>query len=455
MKIRKRITITFVSLFGFLIIGLCLFVYFTAANSQETLFYNRLEKRVEITEAFFLESENLSRDIQQKVRNQFLHTLPGEIEFVSEMNTFMSRAPEKVAKQLPDNFINSMRRQTSLKWEHENQQGVARMYQKKGEKYVVLVLAKDTFGHQYLKKLALILLFASLTTLLSAYFLSVYFSKQVLSPIAEKITKANQISASNLDLRLTVYNEQDELGMLATSFNNLLDRLQESIELEKNFVRYASHELKNPLAVILGESEVTLMTKRTQNEYIEAIEKIKDKAEKLNNLVDHFLQLSRMEAAQLKKTPVNIDEVLVEVIFELSQSKPDSVELLFHVDDSLRADDLEMNADRLLLSKVFYNLIENALKFSHTNGRVEVTLKPSSSDDCIEVSVKDDGEGISEEDLKHIYKPLYRGNTTNQVTGTGIGLALVKKIVDLHAGHIEVTSVLGKGTQFTLTLLNT
>lgn len=454
MKIRKRITITFVSLFGFLIIALCLFVYFTAVNSQETLFYNRLEKRVEITEAFFLESENLRREVQQKVRNQFLHTLPGEIEFVGEINTFMERAPNSVLGCLPNDFIPSMRQQSSLKWEHENQQGVAQTYQKNGEKYVVLVLAKDTFGHQYLRKLGLILLFASLVTIVSAYFLSAYFSKQVLSPIAEKITKANQISASNLDLRLTVYNEKDELGMLATSFNKLLDRLQESIELEKNFVRYASHELKNPLAVILGESEVTLMTKRTQNEYIETIEKIKDKAEKLNNLVDHFLQLSRMEASQLKKTPINIDAVLVEVIFELSQNKPDSVELLFHVDDTLGADDLEMNADRLLLSKVFYNLIENALKFSHVNGSVEVSLKPSSSENCIEISVKDDGEGISEEDLKHIYKPLYRGNNTSQVAGTGIGLALVKKIIDLHAGHIQVESVLGKGTQFTLTLSN-
>lgn len=453
MKIRKRITVTFMTLFGLLIVILCVVVYFISASSQETVFFNRLENRVKVTEEFFLESDVLSEDVKRKVRNQFLQTLPNEIEFVAEINNFDKRAPKHVKSLVPEDFIGPLKKNKTVQWKSGDKQGVANVYRKAGKEYVVLVIAEDTYGRESLNKLRMILIIASIVAIVSAYFLSSYFSRQVLRPIAEKINKANRISASNLDLRLTVYNENDELGMLAKSFNSLLDRLQESIELEKNFVRYASHELKNPLAVIMGESEVALLTERTKNEYIETIEKIKDKADKLNNLVEHFLQLSRMEAEQLKRKPINIDEVLVEIIFDLSQSKSEQVELQFHVDDTLDTNDLEINADRLLISKVFFNLIQNALKFSREQGMVTVTLQPSSEKGKIEVIVEDQGEGIAEENLKHIYKPLYRGDNTNQVSGTGIGLALVKKIIDLHNAEIEVSSQRDKGTRFTVTLL--
>jgi signal transduction histidine kinase len=455
MKIRKRITITFISLFGLLIVILCAFVYFTAANSQETIFFNRLENRVKVTEAFFLEGDVLSPKIKQKVKNQFLQTLPGEIEFVEKRDIFMAKSPKKVKKELPKNFISTLKNETSLSWTSGDKQGVARVYQKNGAAYIVTVIAKDIYGHEYLRKLLLILCIASAVTLASAYFLSVYFSRQVLRPIAEKIEKANRISASELDLRLTVYNENDELGMLAKSFNGLLDRLQESIELEKNFVRYASHELKNPLAVILGESEVALLSSRTENEYIETIEKIKEKAEKLNDLVEHFLQLSRMEASQLKRSQINIDELIVEIIFECSQSKSDAIELRFHLDDSLETEDLEIHADKLLISKAIFNLVENALKYSSEPGHVEVAVKNALKKDSIEIVISDKGQGIAEDDIKHIYKPLYRGSNSERIAGTGIGLALVKKIIDLHHGSIQVFSVEGQGTTFTISLPKT
>lgn len=452
MKIRKRITIAFTTLFGVLIIALCLFVYFLSSNSRQTVFFDRLNERVQVTEEFFLESENLSLEVKQKVRNKFLQTLPRELEFVSETTKFNATISKRLAGLIPPDFLAQMQTTKNLQWNHGQAQGVATMYSKNGKNYIVLVIAEDSYGHQYLRKLAAILIISSLITLLGAYFLSAYFARQVLKPIAEKINRANQISASELDLRLTVYNENDELGMLAKSFNSLLDRLQESIELEKNFVRYASHEMKNPLAVILGESEVALLSERTKNEYIETIEKIKQKAEKLNNLVEHFLQLSRMESSQLKKKPLSLDELIVEIIFELSQSKADNVELQFNIDDDLEASDLEITADRLLINKALYNLVQNALKFSGEEGRVTVGLHASKKEGFIELTVEDLGHGIETDDLKHIYKPLFRGNNTTQVPGTGIGLALVKKIIDLHDGTISVISSPGKGTKFTVEL---
>lgn len=427
-------------------------VFFVAQKAQEDVFFDRLDERVKVTEEFFLENETLSDEVKRKVRNQFLQTLPKEVEYVQQLDEFPSIIPSSVQKELPENILATLKKQRSIQWAQGQKQGRATVYRKNKKDFVVVVIAEDSYGHRFLEQLALILIIASLIAIISSLVMSAYFSRKVLRPIAEKIEKANQISASQLDLRLTVYNESDELGMLAKSFNKLLDRLQESIELEKNFVRYASHELKNPLAVILGESEVALMSSRTENEYIKTIEKIKAKADNLNDLIDHFLQLSRLESSQLTYQHVNIDELLVEIILELSQNNSDVAPIEFEVDANLTSENLVVSAERMLLSKAFFNLIENAMKFSQHDSQVKVSLMSGEKENTILVHIEDSGQGIPSEDLEHIFTPLFRGNNTTEVSGTGIGLALVKKVLTLHDAPIHVHSELNKGTRFTVEL---
>lgn len=443
MKIRKRITYTFTGLFGVLVLTLCLLVYFFSLATQEQLFFNRLDERLEITEEFFLESDTFSETVREKVRNNFLKSLPEEIEYVDTLSNFS--APDSVF--LPEGFIANLTQMHSLQWSVNDRQGMARIYQVNGVDFVVLVMAKDQYGIEYLATLRMILLLCFLISIIVTFFLSNFFSRNVLKPIAGKINKANNISATNLDLRLTVYNEKDELGMLALSFNSLLDRLQTAFELEKNFVRYASHELKNPLTVILGEAEVTLLKPRTSNEYVDTIEKIKQKAEKLNMLVEHFLQLSKLESVQLKKEVVMLDEVLIEVIFNTSQEYS-NVKIEFNIGENDESQDFEINGDAQLIYNALYNLIENACKFSVNGGQITVDLMKSSEGGKTIISIIDEGIGIEPEHLEHIFKPLYRGDNAQQISGTGIGLALVKRIVDLHGGKIEVDSTPDKGTQF-------
>lgn len=445
MKIRKRITYTFTVLFGVLVLTLCLLVYFFSVSTQEQLFFNRLDERLKITEEFFLESDSFSESVREKVRANFLKTLPEEIEYVDTLANFS--APQNVTVELPDNFITILLAKKSLEWSKNKLQGIARIYEINEVDFVVIVLATDQYGKAYLAKLRIILLLSFLISVIATFFLSNYFSRNVLKPIAGKIKKANDISASNLDVRLTVYNQNDELGMLALSFNNLLDRLQTSFELEKNFVRYASHELKNPLTVILGEAEVTLLKPRTSNEYVDTIEKIKQKAEKLNMLVDHFLQLSKLESVQLKGQKIMLDEVLIDVIFNISQEY-DNVKIAFNIGENGESHDFEINADAQLIHNAMYNLIDNACKFSVNGGQVSVDLMKSKSDNKTILSIKDQGIGIEPEHMEHIFEPLYRGSNAQEVNGTGIGLALVKRIIDLHGGKIEVYSEPNKGAEF-------
>jgi signal transduction histidine kinase len=447
MKIRKRITYTFTGLFGVLILLLCLLVYFISIATQKELFFNRLDERLKITEQFFLESDGLSAEVQEKVRDNFLKTLPQEVEYLDTLDNFYVSADLKLF--LPPHFLAELSQKNSLKWSKNGRQGIARIYQVKGVDFIVLVMATDEHGNAYLGKLRIILLLSFLISVVVTFFLSNYFSRNVLKPIAGKIKKANIISASNLDMRLTVYNQTDELGMLAQSFNDLLDRLQTAFELEKNFVRYASHELKNPLAVILGEAEVTLLKPRSANEYIDTIEKIKGKAEKLNMLVEYFLQLSKLDSVQLNKQKVSLEETLMEVIFNLSQAY-DHVKITFNIGENGESDDFEIDADEQLIYNAIYNLIDNACKFSKSGGQVIVNLEKSRLENKIFLLIKDEGIGIEQTHIEHVFKPLYRGENAKQIDGTGIGLALVKRILDLHEFEIKLQSEPNKGTEFVI-----
>ena len=448
MKIRKRITYTFTSLYGVLIIAFCLLIYYLSSNTQKQIFHNQLDYRLQVTEQFFLEKEKFSETVRETIQQNFLKTLPQEIEFADTLHNFKlpRELKNKVPKDIGKTFLEGAE---ELSWKLNDFQGLARIYKIDNLDYLVLVAAVDEYGDAYLKKLRNILLIALVLSLLIIFILSNYFSKKVLKPIAGKINKANKISASNLDMRLTVYNENDELGMLALSFNKLLDRLETSFELEKNFVRYASHEIKNPLAVILGEAEVALLKTRSVNEYVDTIEKIKVRAEKLNLLVNHFLQLSKFESAKLNLTELSLDTVLMDVIFNISQLYPET-DIQFNIETNSESEDYVLNADKELLHNAFYNLIENACKFSGNDSIVTVDL--TTKDKRIVLTVRDRGIGIEADQIDHIFESLYRAKNAHDIEGTGIGLSLVKRIIDLHEGEIKVKSEINKGTAFTVYL---
>jgi signal transduction histidine kinase len=446
MRIRSRITLTFTAFFGVTTIALCTTIYFLSASSIKDLFYSQLTERIDVAENFFLESENRDEKSLDEIRKKFLRTLPEELEFYSELSGFSSGLPDSIQKVLPENFLDQVSNIDYTYWSSGKQQGIAKVYAPYGTEYVVLVVAEDTYGNEYLHRLRILLISVTSLSLILSYLLSNYFSRNVLKPIASKIKKANQISAKNLDLRLTVYNENDELGMLGKSFNDLLDRLQASFELQKNFVRYASHEMKNPLAIMIGEAEVSLSQVRTPNEYALTIDKLKRSAEKLNNLVEFFLELSKYDKVQLDLKPVQLDELLMNIIIQISSALDSTVEIKFSISEELEPDDLIVQADKTLLNNALLNLIENAVKFSQDNGTVYLELKYHNAKDKIELTIIDKGMGIPEEDLHRIFEPLFRSGNALNTSGSGIGLAIVEKILNLHQFNISVQSTVNVGT---------
>ncbi len=439
MRIRTRLSFVFSIIASglFILFGVSVYYYSSLHRSRD--FMNHLKERVEITEKIFLEKETFTEEEFEKIRNRFLHTLPEETEEVLELN---GNRKGEFKYEYPPELKERLLKEKELEFKWGNKRGVSRVFRVKGKDYLIIVTAVDETGQRYLTDLRKIilslLLFGIPLILASSYFVT----RQALMPISRKIDRANSISASNLHHRLEVLNSKDEIGQMAIAFNQLLDRLENSFEAQKAFIRNASHEIRNPLTAILGEAEIALSRKRSQSEYKEALKAILREAEILNQTVSNLLQLSRVQSAdeQIYMEPLDMRRFLCEVSDSYAFQNPEHrVKLEFDE----REAPLRAKGNRGLLLSAFSNVIDNACKFSD-NQTVEV--RADARDDGVRVRIIDRGVGILKEDLEKVSTPFFRGSNALGINGSGIGLSLSVKIIELHRGRLKIESEPGKGT---------
>uniref|UniRef100_UPI003B3A02B3 sensor histidine kinase n=1 Tax=Spirosoma sp. TaxID=1899569 RepID=UPI003B3A02B3 len=321
----------------------------------------------------------------------------------------------------------------------------------KGAQLIIIASGYDRYGFPKLVRLREILFFGWLLSLIIVGIAGYLFATDALRPVSELIGQANAISATNIHERLYVGRPNDELADLARTFNDLLFRLEEAFVLQKSFVSHASHELRTPLTVMMGQIEVTRLQARSTDEYEVAFDALLDEVKSMIRLVNGLLELARAssDAVTISYQPVRIDELLWQAQSQIISKMPDyKIDIDF---DSLPAqeEDLVISGEESLLQTSFQNLMENGCKYS-SNKSVSVRIQFERGQ--VQITFSDQGYGISEVDLPHIFEPFYRSETTMTVKGHGIGLALTKRIIELHKGQIKVESTVGKGTTFRIIL---
>ncbi|MFB0925601.1 MAG: histidine kinase dimerization/phospho-acceptor domain-containing protein, partial [Vicingaceae bacterium] len=312
MKISTRLAITFSIISSVIFITFGLTIYVFESNYRKQSFQERLKQRVVITEKIFLEKESFSPIDLEKITNQFLHTLPEETEEVIQIKknfepVFKYKYPKKVKSDLSKN--------NTLEFEYSEIQGESGIFNVKGKEYLIIVTAVDHVGLKnlsFLKNIIIILLLLGIPLISIGSFI---IARRALLPISKKIDKANTITATNLHQRLNVHNPNDELGNMAIAFNKLLDRLEESFEAQKAFIRNASHEIRNPLTAIMGEAEVINSRVRTTEEYQKSLTTILSEAETLNLTVNNLLQLSKVNANEesINYHTLQFNDFLIEI----------------------------------------------------------------------------------------------------------------------------------------------
>lgn len=273
-----------------------------------------------------------------------------------------------------------------------------------------------------------------------------------LKPVDVICSEAGEISkGEDLSKRLTLPQTRDEMYRLTIEFNQMFDRLEDSFEAEKQFSSDVSHELRTPLSVIRSQCEYMLGEAKTEEEAGE-IRVILNQAEKVIQLITQLLTISRCERGgeYFQKQEFNFSfmaEMVVDTLQEMAEEK--QIELSADIEENLK-----IIGEETLLMRMLMNLIENAIYYGKEHGFVKVKIRQDGDRIC--GSVQDNGIGIAEENLDKIWKRFYRedksrSNTTN---GTGLGLAMVKWIVQLHHGEIKVFSEKGAGSEFVFYIPN-
>lgn len=287
-------------------------------------------------------------------------------------------------------------------------------------------------------------------TLLVAGIGGFLLAKKSLSPMLEMSEQAQRIGATNLQQRLTVSNPKDELGRLASVFNELLSRLERSFENMREFMADASHELRTPLAIVRGEADVALSQDRDRAEYKETLTIIQDEARRLSRIVDDMLALARADAGQ---RPLDVQDFYLNDLLDEAGRAMQVLAMRKGVVLTLDlTGDVSFQGDEDLIRRLIVNLLDNAIKYTPSGGSVLVQLFSGPNE--VKVIVSDTGVGIAAEAAPYVFERFYRVSKARSRAdgGSGLGLAIARWVAEAHKGSIDLTSSPGEGSTFTVSL---
>ncbi|OUJ74644.1 sensor histidine kinase [Hymenobacter crusticola] len=451
MLIRNKLILRFTLLVVAIQLCLSAFVYYYSALSREQRYYHRLEAKALLIGSILIRRGNLAENKLRSFHRKDLLTMHDERISIYNQDGRLLYTTASDKRTLPEGaYLEKITSKKPVHFQVGKLETAGVLYRHKGQSYYLFVSGWDEFGGREFEKLRLILLVGNLGTLVLIILAGWYFVEQSLQPISRIVTEVEGITASNLSLRVHEGNRRDEIARLAITFNQMLSGLELAFESQKSFLSHASHELRTPLANLLGTLETSAAYDTdladAKHSINSAIEEIRHVIELTNGL----LALAKADDTSFRRLPVRFDECVTQAIAACSTKYqhyairldfgflPESVEDMFMV-----------RGNAQLLTTAVLNLLDNACKYSHAE--VRVTLGYDTPRKLV-LQITDTGLGMSEEELRRVFEPLYRGETGKQMPGYGLGLPITRKIIQLHAGQLFLQSKPGEGTTATVRL---
>lgn len=450
MKIRLKLTILFTLLTASILFLFAFIVFYSAKQDREREFYELLKKEAITKTNLFLKAKinaNTLHDIYRNNRqtinevevaiynhqNKLLYHDDVDIDFVKETNE----------------LLNDIALKNEIVFYQDKWQVIGIKYTLNGINYIVTASALDQYGYNkldnLLKNIILIYIFSLVFIILSAFF----FTHKAIHPIKEIINKAKQISASQLNLRITSKSKGDELAELSNTMNQMLQRLETSFDSQKSFVSNIAHELRTPLATIIAELEIALNKNRTNEEYQKLIKDVLNDTKRIVKLSNNLLDMAKAsyDPSEINFKTTRVDEIILDATAQVQRGNVNYKIDLNFINIPSEENDIEIIANEYLLKVACINLIENACKYSPNNTcKIELDFNQKE----IIINFINLGDKIEDSEKESIFKPFYRSHKHQSIQGQGIGLSLTKKIIDLHKGDIKITS--DNKTYFTIRL---
>lgn len=453
MKIRSKIAIRYATVTAILMLIFAAFIYFFSAQDREKEFFDDLKKEGISKANLFFEAKATAEVMHSIYKNNIIYIDEVEVAIYDKNYELLYHDAKDIdiVKETPQLLDKIWSTERSLRFYESEYQAIGFLFTHQNSSYIVTAAAYDGYGYAKLTNLAINLLALSIISIILSFIIGYILAKRALMPVAQISDRMKDITANNLHLRLLNYNENDEFGELASSFNRALDIIESSFNSQKMFVSNVSHELRTPLATLIGEIDLALLKDRTPEEYKTTLISSRQDTNRLITLLNGLLDLAKAsyDEQKISLNIVRIDEILLDAREFVLRGNPDyTIELLFNQeieDDS----EITIKGNEYLLRMAFVNLIENNCKFSNNKTS---SVRISYFDSKITLQFADSGIGIPKNELEAIYTPFFRGENKGFTQGNGIGMALVKRVITLHKGQIEIHSVVGEGTIFTVQL---
>lgn len=442
MKIRTRLSLQFIGLFAILLLGVLTSIYFVVATQWKKNFFRQLEDRAVTVGHNYLAEDNFTRAEYEEVLRKFPRTLPKEqirIYTSSFEPTYIAEQELKWDKSLLQAIYDNKK----VQFKQEGDFIVGIFYEDNSGNYIIVAKATNENGEKALHQLRSIMLFSLLIALIITFILSRIFSNSLLNPIKSIINHVQDKDVENLIQPIPVeHMSKDEIKTLSDTINTLFLRLHTAFDNQQSFVSHASHELKTPIASMMGNAEIALRSPRSEMEYREVLEGIVKDASHINRIINNLLTLSQLNNARYSLQETSFETFWWTLIDHLiANHKTLNLNLALETQEELYA--LYFNGNSHLLELALSNIILNAHKFSN-EAPIQLTL--STNEQHIVIRIEDCGIGIHHEDLDKLFLPFFRSTNALGIKGTGLGLSLAYKIIELHQGSLTVDSILHQGT---------
>ncbi len=451
MQIRAKLTIQFIILVASILLFSLCFIYLKFQRMTENEFYDNLRSKALMTAEMVLHEEDKIKPLPTAEPQEETAALPFK-ENIVIYNARLQKvfAFNRASEPLTGVAVSSLQDGDERQFMHGPFHVLA-LAHKSHSGALYFIVAESMFNSEALLNLRNILLISFFIGIGIVAAGGWFYAGQALAPMARIVNQVDRMLPTDLSARLDAPNSHDEVSRLVITFNRLLDRIQFAFRMQKSFISNVSHELKNPLSVIISQLEITLdKQERSREEYRDTLTSVLEDSRELSEVTDKLLQLARVhsEDTNIAFEQVRLDEIMLQTRAALLRLRPD-----YHIAFDLEGmpdheDQLCIWGNEPLLRAAFLNLMDNGCKYS-PDKRVEVKIHFDPLGQH-RVEIADHGPGIPVKDLQLIFQPFYRSSQHIHIRGAGIGLSLVDSIMKIHHVALDVASVQGQGTTFWL-----
>jgi two-component system, OmpR family, sensor histidine kinase ArlS len=434
MNLKNKISFIVSLLFTLIFAISATVIYILFADFRQEEFEIRLEEKAISSIKLLVEVEQVDKQLLKIIDQNSIHKLYDEkILIFDSKSTLIYSSLDDTKIEWNEEDLTYLKKHKHF-YRKENEQEVFGIFYDTNEKdYYALISASDNFGKRKLTYLLYILIFTYVGFTIICWFTTTFVVKKLLVPLDIFYKTLNGINENNLNTRITVKKEKDEIDLLANEFNQMLQRIDASYQKQKEFTAHASHELRTPIARLTSQIENKISSDLYSVEIKELFKKLLLDVNQISELISSLLLLSKLDTN--KKAPAEtcrIDELIFESVEKISKLYPD-FKLHLDIDEDIEHS-LEIKGNKAMLQIAFTNLIKNAYLYSDNK---QATILISTTENALLISISNTGDTLNIAEQMNLFQPFMRGCNSKKHSGLGLGLRIVQRILHEHQAEIK------------------